>query len=281
MASRMESGRRRTGRAVCLLMSALLGAACGEGDEGVPAAAESVSAVPASPEVQADTGQEARRRFLPDEMRRATRAETFSHPAHGEIDCAVCHQVPRGHGSHGDVGCAECHRASATATVRALSPADCQACHHDPRRALSCDRCHASEEIEQSVQQLTLEVWSGPRPRTLTFDHGRHAELACAQCHREAPELQPESCASCHESHHVATARCQSCHTQPPPGAHGVDAHLTCSGSGCHRARDVEAMSDTRAVCLVCHQAQETHEPDGQCVQCHAVRPVGRVGRGP
>jgi hypothetical protein len=25
-------------------------------------------------------------------------------------------------------------------------------------------------------------------------------------------------------------------------------------------------------VCLVCHQAQEDHEPGGNCVECHRVR---------
>jgi hypothetical protein len=58
-----------------------------------------------------------------------------------------------------------------------------------------------------------------------------------------------------------------------------VNAHLTCSGSGCHTAPEVERVSDTRAVCLLCHQEQENHEPGGVCVECHRVRPeTGDVG---
>lgn len=80
-------------------------------------------------------------------------------------------------------------------------------------------------------------------------------------------------CGSCHQDHHRPDARCQSCHTQPPASAHGVQAHVSCSGSGCHDAPDVDAMAQTRAVCLVCHQAQENHEVGRECADCHQVRP--------
>ena len=229
-----------------------------------------------------DTATGTLRRFLPDAMRRSTRAETFPHDAHAPISCAVCHEIPQGHGSHASVECADCHRASALVTVRALGPEQCAACHHGAEQALSCESCHESRGVVQSRQQLALEVWSAPRDRTLTFEHGRHAGLDCASCHQSAPMLTPAvPCASCHEDHHAATVRCQSCHAPPPERAHGVESHLTCSGSGCHRAPDVEAMAATRAVCLVCHQAQEDHEPGGECIECHRVRPGLDGGLGP
>jgi hypothetical protein len=229
-----------------------------------------------------DTPTVALRRFLPDAMQRSTRPETFPHEAHVQISCAVCHQVPQGHGSHASVDCAACHRASQAATVRALAPAQCAACHHGADQDLSCAHCHESRGVVQSSQQLALEVWPMPRQRTLTFDHGRHAQLDCGSCHQSRPMLTPAApCASCHEDHHVATVRCQSCHTAPPETAHGVEAHLTCSGSGCHQAPDVEAIVDTRAVCLVCHQAQEDHEPGGRCVECHRVGPGIGARSGP
>ena len=258
-----------------LLLAVLgAGAACG-GDRGAEEEApgppvEDVTVDP-SP---LDTPTVALRRFLPDAMQRSTRAETFPHDAHAEISCAVCHELPQGHGTHTSVECAECHRASATATVRELTPVQCAACHHGPDQALGCQDCHESRGVVQSTQQLTLDVWSQPRERTLAFEHGRHGELDCASCHQSAPLLTPAvACASCHDEHHEPTVRCQSCHVPPPETAHGVEAHLTCSGSACHRAPDVEAMADTRAVCLVCHQAQEDHEPGGECIECHRVRP--------
>lgn len=213
------------------------------------------------------------RPFLPDEMRRSTRAESFPHEAHRQIDCAVCHQTPAGHATHQDVSCAACHRASADVRVMALTPEDCQSCHHSPDQSLTCQACHQSPPAVTTVQQLSLEVWGAPRTRSLDFDHSVHGSVSCGSCHRAFPSLLPaEPCASCHAEHHTAEAHCVSCHVEPPAGAHDVQVHLTCGGAGCHRAPDVEAIATTRNVCLVCHREQEDHEPGGDCVQCHQVR---------
>jgi hypothetical protein len=260
-------------RGVVLVMATALATACGGGEvseevQGELEPAPEVAAAQAPPDTTPTL-----RRFLPDAMRRATRAETFPHDAHGQIDCAVCHQVPQGHGTHDTVECADCHRASALATVRALSPDQCASCHHGAELALGCAHCHGTPGAVRSAQTLAFDVWAAPRTRELDFDHGRHAALECASCHQAAPALEPAPCASCHAEHHVATVRCASCHTPPAAGAHDVQAHLTCSGSACHSAPLVEAIADTRAVCLVCHQAQEDHEPGGSCIECHRVRP--------
>jgi len=276
---------------VCLAALCVLAAAgCRGGEEGEPdpgqaevteAAASGSAEESGSGQVaEGDGAEEALHRFLPDEMRRSARPESFAHEAHVQIDCAVCHDVAQGHGSHGEVACADCHRSSALSTVRALSPADCQACHHGADQVVECAACHESRPALVSTQELHLEVWSAARERELAFDHAWHEAIDCARCHQAAPELVPaESCASCHEDHHVATFRCASCHTTPRDGAHDVESHLTCSGSGCHRAPLVEAIADERAVCLVCHQAQEEHELGGDCIECHRVRP-GVGGRG-
>ena len=243
---------------------------CGGGEPPAAQVQESPAEAATSVTQAADTAR-ALHRFLPDEMRRSTRAETFPHNAHVQIDCSVCHQVSQGHGTHTTVECASCHRASGLATVRNLGPADCQTCHHVTQASLTCQHCHGSPGAYETSQVLSLSVWSAPRTRTLHFEHSRHAALTCRQCHTSEPSLAPESCASCHDSHHVATARCQSCHTPSPLTAHDVNAHLGCSG--CHSAPLVEAMAGTRAVCLVCHQAQEDHEAGRECMQCHRVRP--------
>jgi len=276
--------RRALGRPGWLLGASLLaalglGAGCaGEPTEG--GTDEAVAEVASAGQEPQDSTRGTLRRFLPDEMQRSTRAETFAHDAHVQISCAVCHTVPEGHGSHGSVECADCHRASAMATVQVLGPEQCAACHHGAEQALACADCHESRGVVQSTQRLALEVWAESRDRTFAFDHQGHSELDCASCHQSAPLLTPAApCASCHEEHHEPTVRCQSCHLPPIESAHDVQSHLTCSGSGCHRAREVEAIAGTRAVCLVCHQDQEEHEPAGDCIECHRVRP-GLDGRG-
>jgi len=265
--------------AALLLGSALLGA-CGGGDSPGNGQAEQPAQAVAEATSVADSVP-GLRRFLPDDMRRSTRPERFAHDAHARINCAVCHDAPRGHEAHGSLACAECHRASAQATMAALAPEQCQSCHHGAEQTWTCEHCHQSRGALESVQTLAFGVWSVPRSRTLPFDHGAHAELDCASCHQNPPALTPAaSCATCHEAHVEAEVRCASCHVAPPPGAHDVNAHLTCSGAGCHSAPQVEALASTRPVCLVCHQEQEEHEPDGNCIDCHRVRPGGTGGVG-
>lgn len=264
------AGKRRW--ALTLAVVCLLGAACGEGPAPAPGQEPDEQVVTATTE--ADTTPEpGLRPFLPDAMQRSTRAESFPHGAHGQIDCAVCHEVREGHGAHVGVSCADCHRASGTTTVAALTPAQCQACHHGVDQPLTCEACHQSRPTLVSVQELVFEVWDAPRSRSLEFDHALHEDLTCESCHKALPALAPaEACASCHADHHTAAVRCISCHVTPAVGAHDVQAHLTCSGSGCHRAPEVEALAASRPVCLVCHQEQEGHEPGGDCIQCHQVR---------
>lgn len=271
MMSRRLDGTGWPWRALLLCAVALSGACGGEPPPveeaaGAPQLEETVDPAP-------DTTPSALRRFLPDEMQRSTRAETFAHDAHVQIDCAVCHEVAEGHGSHESIECADCHLSSALVTLDALSPAECRACHHGAEQAFDCVYCHESPGAVVSTQQLAFDVWASSRARDLDFEHARHASVACSECHVSAPALTPaESCATCHAEHHTTEVRCASCHLPPPESAHDVQAHLTCSGSGCHSVPAVEAIAETRTVCLSCHQDQAGHEPGGQCVECHRVQ---------
>lgn len=261
-----------------LLLGLGLAAACGGEPEQESAPSEPEQTVASVAQTTPDTTP-VLHRFLPDEMRRSTRAEQFPHEAHVRIDCSVCHDVPQGHGTHTTVQCAACHRASAQATQRNLTTADCQTCHHVTQTTWTCEHCHGAPGTYTTRQVFALGVWSAPRTRELTFQHSWHSSLECSSCHKTEPSLSPEPCSSCHEQHHQASVRCQSCHTPSPLEEHDVNAHVSCSGAGCHNAPLVEAIADTRTVCLVCHQAQENHEPGGQCIECHAVRPDADGGR--
>ena len=64
-----------------------------------------------------------------------------------------------------------------------------------------------------------------------------------------------------------------TCHKQPAAGVHTLEAHLNCNASGCHNEPVTTHMTETRSVCLVCHQDKEDHEPGRVCAQCHQVRP--------
>lgn len=255
-----------------LLAMGCVGESPPEGEPGLEPALDAAANAPAE-EFSVTAGQE-RPRFLPDEMRRATRPESFAHDAHGQIDCAVCHEAVPGHGAHASLGCAECHRASALTTVSSLSQGECLACHHGAEQGRTCEYCHETPATYPTSQLFELEVWETPRERGLSFDHGPHLEEACSTCHQAQPTLSPAvSCSNCHEEHHTGDVGCAGCHAVAPEGTHDLDVHLTCSGAGCHREPAVEAISQSRPVCLACHQDQEMHEPEGECVDCHTVRP--------
>lgn len=254
----------------------LMSLGCGEKPAEEPSeatAAAEATAVAAAAQADQDSTAPVRR-WLPDEMSRSTRAENFPHNAHVTISCAVCHAAPRGHTVHKVLPCAECHTSSALVTRLSLTPADCMACHHGAERNIPCGNCHTPPGPRTTQQTLKMSVWPAPRAKAFPFDHGRHGTVDCRTCHQQRPSMAPtRTCASCHAEHHTPTARCQTCHDQPPAAVHGPRAHLGCAGSGCHTAPDINAISGTRPVCLVCHQAQEGHEVGKQCADCHQVRP--------
>jgi hypothetical protein len=210
-------------------------------------------------------------------------------------------------GKHATVKCAECHRDDfRVSAARSLSPrktaggwtgleTTCASCHQsdDPHRGAlgsRCDRCH------------DLAGWS-PAPR---FDHdssrypltGKHADLACRQCHRpvagqQAPVFRPLSfaeCSSCHADPHQGrlSARCSSCHATRGFGQvargefnHGLTRypllgrHRAVSCEGCHGV-NLATPRPASATCTACHadphQGQATIAgKSADCAACHRV----------
>ena len=210
----------------------------------------------------------------------------------GRGSCAACHgDGPAAMAS----ACADCHEAieEQLASGRGLhgalvdrlgagEAARCSACHvehHGDGVALVSDRAFALAGF------AAREDFDHPN---VDFGlHGRHAELACAECHEHADAaLLPEGasrflgleqrCAACHEDPHGGRMRqsCEACHGQERAfelaaafehtrsfaleGAHGELACTACHESGTDR--DWEALASAgehpRArLCGDCHES--------------------------
>jgi hypothetical protein len=188
------------------------------------------------------------------------------------------------HSEHPDLGCGNCHsnqEEHGGLTVRTLT--DCRDCHHTDPVSRTCARCHeasdAPSEVFRALREMTLTV-PGSGTRALPFDHDPHVELDCADCHTDGAALSAEAadCASCHEEHHDPDNTCASCHRVAPESAHPAEeAHVTCSGSGCHLDVPFDSVPRTREVCLGCHQDLRDHRPEQACSECHTL-PAPRGG---
>lgn len=180
------------------------------------------------------------------------------------------------HAQHEGIACVQCHgRAGEHGVLTVRTARDCAACHHDPARGYECQACHDETSIPAHREvgiSLRLTVWEGARSRILPFDHRTHEGLTCQQCHTGAVLLAPErGCAECHADHHRPEAECSSCHRPTPLERHGLESHLTCTGSGCHGGTVGERPLLSRTLCLLCHIDQRDHEPGLSCHPCHMV----------
>lgn len=180
---------------------------------------------------------------------------------------------PFQHEAHRDLSCLSCHTSGGRHGVpKTWTAADCASCHHREDQPLACAACHDPADRadrRESVQEMWLSVWEAPRSRELPFEHPAHEGFECRDCHESAPELAPRTCASCHEDHVEADVECAQCHRPTEPGVHGLVAHLSCAGSGCHSQAATERPMLSRPSCLVCHDAQRDHRTESPCVRCH------------
>lgn len=215
-------------------------------------------------------------------------------------DCRSCHAegelaVPAGtqlgfdHRTHAAISCGGCHAEGdvhGEATVTGIE--DCRSCHHREPVSVSCARCHGPADQPRETYEVTrsvrFSVGTADAERTLSFPHEAHLDEDCASCHTRGLALEvPEDldCQSCHEEHHTPETRCASCHVAAPVSAHPPsEAHVTCSGAGCHQRVPFESVPRTRAFCLGCHQDLVDHEPGRRCEDCHQL-PAPRGGGAP
>ena len=189
---------------------------------------------------------------------------------HTGVDCEKCHGTQQSHG-----------------TLVVTSIEDCRGCHHRPPLSRDCTRCHSPESVSavtlQVTRSLNIRIGSLDRPlRNIVFDHTKHVALGCAECHTQGSDLRAAvgaDCSGCHLKHHGPTSDCSQCHQPPAEGAHDLDAHMGCTGTGCHdpAPEGIANAPRTRQLCLACHTDQKQHRPGKVCADCHRL-PAARGG---
>ena len=182
--------------------------------------------------------------------------------------------------------CTDCHAEN----LASLDPIRCADCHrdldaaymqaHDRAFGPDCLACHDG-----------LDTYGAP------FDHGqsafpllgRHALLACADCHQRAQAIAdlkgtPQDCFACHQADDAHDGQfgpdCAACHTaagwEQAIFDHGQTAfplaglHVEVACQDCHLDN---VYRGTPQDCFACHQADDAH--DGQfgrdCAACHTT----------
>ena len=158
--------------------------------------------------------------------------------------------------------------------------------HRSPHKRLKrdCETCHVATSFKD-----------------IRFDHettgfsidGRHADLACLDCHSVEDFSRVENtCASCHEDIHRGRlgTSCERCHA--PDGWRVIDAerihagsdfplvgrHINADCEQCHRGARIGAFHDASPECVSCHRAdyESATDPDHRasgfstdCQGCH------------
>lgn len=212
----------------------------------------------------------------------------------GTKHCFSCHRAGEGVDA---ALCFDCHRALA-ARVAAGAGLHADEAHR------ACERCHS----EHNGREFDLVHFDGGRER---FDHraagwplrGRHARLACAECHRAErvdrrlldvePELDLASthlglatgCVSCHADPHGGTPSAPSC-----ASCHGEETWKEATGFDHARTRYPLDGAHARVACAECHRIPEG-APEGArpftqfagralpaCADCHDDPHRGRLG---
>ncbi len=235
-------------------------------------------------------------------------------------DCAKCHGLAvKGYkadlfdhsqarfaltGRHETAPCAKCHAketgkfpaGSGTAVRLTGISTECRTCHKDPHLGQlppRCETCHDTSSFR------VAKFVHPARKETADFFGGKHATIACAECHRKETAdfpaghgtavryTLPVDCAHCHEdAHHGALGRdCASCHNvviwrTASRAFHKTAAfplegkHLAVPCASCHLKG---VLKGTPTGCYDCHWIRKPDDrfktklgPD--CQTCH--RPI-------
>jgi len=231
-------------------------------------------------------------------------AALVSAPARAQISPGP---LARAHAKlEGSTRCLECHDPD-----KGVSPGKCLACHKPLQERIAagkglharpeyrdCKTCH----VEHQGLEYELVYWG--KAGRKAFDHaqtgyplaGKHAPLACEQCHKARSYLgSVTDCAACHKDEHrgqFAGRACSACHTQdawkPAPGFDHAKTswpltgrHAPVACEKCHAARRPDPANAAltyrvfRAVagkdCAGCHEDTHKGRLGSNCSSCHST----------
>ncbi|MDX2262174.1 MAG: hypothetical protein SFU84_10815 [Gemmatimonadales bacterium] len=217
------------------------------------------------------------------------------------VDCAGCHRVegfaPATYtvaqhrsakyaltGKHQAVRCASCHTAtrSAPATVSVVHLrvpfATCATCHADPHGGQlagnRCEQCHG----DAGWKTLRYDL-ADHRQTTLPLE-GRHATMACVDCHGARRTGLPAlpataSLGTAAVLFHLSETRCVACHADPhviPGQPRTSDSTATCAD--CHTAASFRPATVTVASHARYRLPLEGAHRAVPCRDCHTGLPA-------
>jgi hypothetical protein len=167
-------------------------------------------------------------------------------------------------GKHAVLQCRECHQPEGREAVYITRKLVCSACHADRHGgefaaapdSNRCDLCHTTTGYQPTT--FTVERHAGTG-FALT---GRHAAVACSECHKTRADLKSDGSTPPPRQYHFAVQTCNACHS---------DRHRT--KVSCETCHTTEGWKTVRAF----DHSNTTFKLEGahqkvRCVQCHAPR---------
>jgi hypothetical protein len=220
--------------------------------------------------------------------------------AHPPIDtrCNACHStsgwkpVTFDHGKTGfplegrhlDISCAGCHVTGQD--FKAPVATSCAACHKDVHAGEFGSRCASCHDARDWKSRFDFAA----HQRTNFPLTGRHAAIACEECHLEQRDRRftraTLDCFACHQADYQRTALTSVDHSRAGFGTDCKSCHFTSSFHNAlfaaHRACfQIDAGPHAGITCLRCHTALTTATVSGacsgsdfSCIQCHACSKV-------
>ena len=205
-----------------------------------------------------------------------------AHPAVGDTDCSACH-TPDGwlpvsfphdrtgfplEGRHLGASCKACHQ---TNVFRDPIPRACSACHQDPHLGRLGQRC---QDCHDATSFATPDFGPEAHRRTSFPLTGRHAVLACEECHGDRRD----------RGFNRPNSQCVGCHQSDQASASGGNAALDHGAPGfptdcrpCHSTwRFVPAFFPDHQAC---YNIRSGPHAGIRCLDCHTTVPPVSVGQ--
>jgi len=175
-------------------------------------------------------------------------------------------------------GCFRCHEGNHVSREGKVLRKDCQLCHTIIGQETA---------VQKPTEVAAAETFNHPWPLL-----GKHAQLACNQCHWRGRGLSPE-CTTCHvrpAGAPMASLPCAACHQKEQEikpvtscvtcHANRSELHLkpTHSATDCTMCHLPHQWSVTkREVCYSCHPDKTSHYTQGVCRDCHAFKAAAKA----